>query len=80
MTTDDKIRDGKLQYGINREAYQYYHQVKLININISQEKKYYLPIEVKKQKRANLPNFENIFLQSHLNDLIIDKLKEIIQL
>ena len=47
MTTDDKIRDGKLQYGINREAYQYYHQVKLININISQEEKYYLPIEVK---------------------------------
>ena len=80
MTTDDKIRDGKLQYDINREAYQYYHQVKLINVNISQEKKYYLPTEVKEQKRPNLPNFESIFSQNHLNGLINDKPKEIMQL
>ena len=36
MTIDDKIRDEKLQYDINREAakYQHYHQEKLINVNI----------------------------------------------
>ena len=35
MTTDDKIRDEKVQYNINRESpkYQHYHQVKLINMN-----------------------------------------------
>ena len=51
MTIDDKIRDEKLQYDINREAaisssififINIYHQVKLINMNISQVKKYYL--------------------------------------
>ena len=32
MKTDDKIRDEKLRYDINREAekHQHYHQVKLI--------------------------------------------------
>ena len=42
MTNDDKIRDVKLRYNINREAAkkQYYHQVKLINMNFLQEKKY----------------------------------------
>ena len=48
MTMDDKIRDGKLQYDINRKAanYQHYHQVKHINMNIFQVKKYYLLIKV----------------------------------
>ena len=43
MTIDDKIRDEKLQYDINREAaiiYQHYRQVKMININFFQVKKY----------------------------------------
>ena len=43
MTIDDKIRDEKLQYDIYREAakiYQHYHQVKLINMNFFQVKKY----------------------------------------
>ena len=42
MTTDDKIRDEKLQYNSNREAAktQHYHQVKLINMNFLQAKKY----------------------------------------
>ena len=36
MTIDVKIRDEKLQYGINSKAtkYQHYHQEKLINTNI----------------------------------------------
>ena len=48
MTIDDKIRDKKLQYDINREAakYQHYHQVKLINMNFLQVKKYYHLIKV----------------------------------
>ena len=47
MTTDDKIRDAKLQYNINREAakYQLYHLEKLIKMNILQVKKYYLLIK-----------------------------------
>ena len=38
MTTDDKIKDKKLQYNINKKAakYQHYHLEKLININILQ--------------------------------------------
>ena len=40
MTIDDNIRDEKLQ------KYWYYHQVKLINMNILRLKKYYLPIKV----------------------------------
>ena len=43
MTIDDKIKDEKLQYDINREVkkHQRLCQVKLINMNILQEKKYY---------------------------------------
>ena len=45
MITDDKIRDEKIQYDTNiltekLQKYQYYHQVKLINVNILQMKKY----------------------------------------
>ena len=41
MTIDHQIRDGKLQYDINREAekYQPYHQAKLISMNILQAKR-----------------------------------------
>ena len=41
MPNDDKIKDEKLQYDINREAskYLHYHQVKLINMNILLVKK-----------------------------------------
>ena len=48
MTIDDKIKDEKLQHDISREAakYQHYHQVKLINKNILQVKKYYHLIKV----------------------------------
>ena len=47
MTIDDKIRNEKLQYDTNREAvkYHHYHQVKLINMNILQVKKYYLLVK-----------------------------------
>ena len=57
MTTDDKIRDVKLQYDINREAvnisvfyhlkkiFKKYHLKKLINMNILQVKKYHLLIK-----------------------------------
>ena len=49
MTIDDKIRDEKLQYDINREATEYrlYHLEKLINMNILQVKKYCLLIKDK---------------------------------
>ena len=48
MTIDDEIRDGKIQYNINKEQqkYQYYHLEKLMNINILQAKKYYLLVKV----------------------------------
>ena len=48
MTIDDKIRDEKLQYNINRKATKmsHYHQVKLVKINILQVKKYYLLIKL----------------------------------
>ena len=50
MTINDKIRDEKLQYDINREAAKLsaYHLEKLININILQVKNYYLLIKEKK--------------------------------
>ena len=40
MTLDQKIRDGKLLYDMNKEAkkYQLYHKAKLINMNILQVK------------------------------------------
>ena len=61
MTIDDQIKDEKLQYDINRlkmknfnmilieklQKYQPYHQAKLISMNISQVKKYYLLIKNK---------------------------------
>ena len=47
MKTDDKIRDEKLQYDINREAAKVLalSSEKLINMNILQVKKYYLLIK-----------------------------------
>ena len=46
MTIDDKIRDEKLRYDINREGekHELYHMEKLINMNILQVKKYHLLI------------------------------------
>ena len=47
MKFDDKIRDEKLQYGINSvKKYQHCHQVQLIKMNTLQRKKYYLLIKV----------------------------------
>ena len=45
MIIDDQDRDEKLQYDINREKYQPYHQSKLIIMNMLQVKKYYFPIK-----------------------------------
>ena len=44
MPTDDKIKDEKVQYDINREAAknQHYHQVKIKIMNILQVEKYCL--------------------------------------
>ena len=42
MTTDDKIRDEKLQKNINREPAKY----ELLNMNILQAKKYFHLIKV----------------------------------
>ena len=47
MTIEDQIRDEKLQYDINREKYQLYHQAKLISMNILLVKKYCLLIDSK---------------------------------
>ena len=48
MKVDDKIKDKKLQYDIDRDAdkHQHYHPEKLINMNILQSKKYCHPIKV----------------------------------
>ena len=49
MTSDDKIRDKKLQYVTNekQQKYQDYHLGKLINMNILLVKQYYLLLEDK---------------------------------
>ena len=49
MKTDNKIRDEKLQTILTekQQKYQRYHQVKLINMNILQVKKYCLLIKEK---------------------------------
>ena len=49
MTIDDKFKDEKLQYDINREEAkkQHYRQVKLRNMNILQVKKYQYLIKFK---------------------------------
>ena len=56
MKTDDKIRDEKLQYDINREKqkYWYYHLEKLINMNSFQVKKCFLLIKDKQQNKPSL--------------------------
>ena len=47
MTIDDKIRYEKLQIILTekQQKYQHYYQVRLINMNILQEKKYCLLIK-----------------------------------
>ena len=49
MAIDNKILAEKLQYDINSETarYQHYHQVKLVNMNSLQVKKYCLLIKDK---------------------------------
>ena len=49
MTIDDKIRDEKLQYGINREAAKIsaLSSGKIDKLNVLQVKKYYLLIKEK---------------------------------
>ena len=56
MTTDDKVRAEKLGYDINGEAakYQYYHQVKLIIVNIFQEKNHCLLMKTELKNKLNL--------------------------
>ena len=56
MTTDDKIRDEKLQYDINKELqkHRHYDHVKLINMNILQVKKYYLLIKVERENKLSI--------------------------
>ena len=51
MATDDKIKDGKLQYGVikncnKQQKYTHYHLKKLINMNILHAKKYHQVIKV----------------------------------
>ena len=57
MIIDDKNRAEKLHYNINRQKqqkYQHYHQVKVMNINTSQVKKYYLMIKSELQSKLSL--------------------------
>ena len=53
MTIDDKIRDEKRQYNINREEAKIsaLSSGKIINMNILQVKKYYLLITIEKQNK-----------------------------
>ena len=46
MTTDDKIKDERLQYDMKHQIYQLYHLEKLISMNILQVKNYYHLIKV----------------------------------
>ena len=56
MTIDDKIRDEKLQYDINREAAKIsaLSSGKIDKLNVLQVKKYYLLIKEKWQNKLNL--------------------------
>ena len=49
MVIDDKTKDEKQQVILREKQHKYqpYHQVKLINMNILQVEKYYLPIKDK---------------------------------
>ena len=114
MTVNDKIRDEKLQYDINREAatilalssgkidkYEYLTVEELLSSNqrqiIKQAKFAYSPLgkvfekQTEKQvgalksldlynKKDELKQIDDIFSQNLMNDLIRDKLKEIIKL
>ena len=65
MTIDEKIRDEKLQYDINRKAAEisaYLLEI-LININILQVKKYYLSIinEVIEQAKFTFSHISKVF-------------------
>ena len=113
MATDDKIRDEKLQYDINREAakisalssgnidrHEYLTGEEVLPsgpIQIVQHAKCrYSPLgktfEKQTEKKVDaltslnvrnkieLKQTEIIFTENHLNDFIIDKLKEIMQL
>ena len=56
MAIDDKITDEKLEYASTEKLpkYQLYHQVRLINMNILQAKKYYLPIKAECKNKLSL--------------------------
>ena len=56
MTIDGKIRDQNLQYDLTEkeQKYQQFCWVKLTNMNILQEKKYYLLTKLKLQTKLNL--------------------------
>ena len=56
MTIDGKIRDQNLQYDLmeKEQKYQQYSWVKLTNMNILQENKYYLLTKLKLQTKLNL--------------------------
>ena len=56
MTIDGKIRDQNLQYDLmeKEQKYQQYSWVKLTNMNILQEKKYYYLTKLKLQTKLNL--------------------------
>ena len=49
MTSENKIRDEKLQYDITekQQKYQHCHLEKLMNMNILKVKKYYLLVKNK---------------------------------
>ena len=68
MTIDNKIRDEKVQYKINREA-------KKISALLSQKIDKYEHITDEELKQV-----EGIFLKKLLNDLTVNKLKDFINL
>ena len=55
MTIDHKIRNEEYNITLTKKQQkQYYHQVKLIKVNIVQLKKYWLLIKVKLYNKLNL--------------------------
>ena len=65
MKINDKIRDKKQQYDIDKslQKFQHFHQEKLRNTNISQLKKHYLLIEAKLIEQVYIFSFKRSFVK-----------------
>ena len=65
MKINDKIRDKKQQYDIdkNLQKFQHFHREKLRNMNMLQLKKHYLLIEAKLIEQVYIFSFKKSFVK-----------------